>query len=305
MRFYFRLRFTLLKRQLEDAGLPAWVGLLFALACYVFLAFQVQRYMTIAPFAILAIGFFAGVKLSNKQQDELLKSNFPTPTYRKIRLLEQFLPIIPLLIICMIYGFYTVFLALVLFHLLLYFFPLRLGSNKYYLSFFPHHPFEFTQGLRRFIGFYVLAYCFGGIGLAVDNPNLILASFLLIAIKVLSIYDYIEPEPYIWNYNRSPASFLAMKIARGCGQHLLLFIPLFVMLLFSPFYHQLFALAILLLFLLALGLLILIKYAIYPREKNIPEAMIFAIAVGIPIFIFFLYPYYFRKATQNLKLYLC
>ena len=48
-------------------------------------------------------------------------------------------------------------------------------------------------------------------------------------------------------------------------------------------------------------LFILVKYAAYPNEIQIPEAILIAMGISFPPLLFFLIPYFYKKSIQKLN----
>lgn len=303
MGYYFKLRLKSILRSGKDIGLPIWMlFVLFSLLFYI-LFVLCQRYPTYAPYGIIYIGWLTIYSNSNRQHISFLKTQFSHKRFLIVRLVESTVLFSPLLLITIFTYSWWTFLLLLLFILIATF------SKGFHLSTrptptpFSKKPFEFIIFFRRSWLLFILLYVIAGIGVYVSNPNLCLLVFAFTCLINAQVYSEIEQENILWNYSMKPDVYLWHKIKRGLLQAALLVIPMLIVLsLFFP-ESLLWYIAIWGATCLFLALLIMVKYAVYPRPIGIMEFYFIAVGSVIPLIIFLLYFYYFKKAIINLKQY--
>lgn len=303
MWYYFKLRLKTTVRFGKDIGLPIWISfILFSLIFFSLYSLS-QKHPTYAPYGIIYIGWVTIYSNSSTQHVNFLKTIFSYKNFITVRFLELTILLSPLLIISIFsYSWWTLLLLL----LLILISTFSKGLNLSYKSIptpFSKKPFEFIIYFRKAWLLFVLLYLVAGIGLYVSNPNLCMFILAITYLTSLQSYNEMEQENILWNYSMKPRKFLVHKIKRGILQISQLALPLLLVISFFFPENLLWHLAIWGLSCLSLILIILVKYALYPRPIGIMEFFLIAFSTFIPFFIFLLYFYYYRKANANLKRY--
>lgn len=301
MRYYFLLRIKTVKRSLKEWGLPFWLFIIFLPVLFFFLYITIRQNPNYAPFAVCYFGFSILFSSVNRNRIHFLKTLFSAEQYLKIKLVEQSIVFSPLWILCILNGLYWTSLLLALLFILSFFWQGIEFFNRSTPTPFVRHPFEFIVAFRKMWFLYLLLYFIAIIGIWVSNSTLSLVMLALIYLTSMQAYDEIEPEEILWNYTIGIRKFLFHKIKRGIWQITLLTSPLWIAL--SVFFWDqshwitlIWASANLLLI-----LLVLMKYAIYPRRINIIDSIVITSVAVLPFIIPFFYLYYYRKAYDNLK----
>jgi hypothetical protein len=169
---------------------------------------------------------------------------------------------------------------------------------------FSKKPFEFSVGFRRSYPMLFILYLLTIISIKVNNPNLAIGSVLGIMAIICSYYSKPENDFFVWIYNCSPRTFLIKKLKSGIQNTILLTSP---QILLSGFYFSDSLNQIALFYcigLIAISILILMKYAAFPNEIGIPQAIFLAIGCHLPPLLFLLFPYFYHQALKSLKKYL-
>ena len=123
-------------------------------------------------------------------------------------------------------------------------------------------------------------------------------------LALVCIFYYAKPEEkyFVWNFNRSPQSFLIEKVKTGILNFTILSLPIIATL--SIYFTDEITIT-LLLFLLCLIYLItfiLAKYAAYPNEINITQGMFLGISLVVPPILIGLIPYFYLQSVKKLNL---
>lgn len=301
MKHYLALQFKRFYRHLQSAGIHPIIGfssLLFlfvALSEMLFLKLSFAGYLY-ALFPISLVNLFGGV-----QRNDFLKSCFSTPDYRKIRLTENLIAVIPF-VIFLLYR-HEFFIAFAIF-------PIAVGLsffnqvNRFRFVIptpFQRFPFEFTRGFRQYYWLFGLCYWIAVISTIVGNFNIGVFTLLFIFISCLSFYGKPESEFYVWVHATTPTRFLLQKIKICILYASYLSLPILVLL--SIFYPEQLHIILLaeILGMLYLITVLLGKYAYFPSEINLIPGFLIAISFFLPPFLLVIIPFLFLKAKQNLQ----
>lgn len=301
MKDYFLLQYKLSNRNLSDLGINSVFAYVLGLVL-VILGSQVLFQKTVfAAFIIVFIGLSFLLKTGDVSRNEFLKTIFNKRTYVSIRILENFVIVLPFLISLILHAQLAAVALLIVFSLSLAIVSVNLYFNFTLPTPFYKWPFEFTVGFRKTWFVFPFLYALTVIAIQVDNLNLGIVSMVLVMLVVSTYYLKPENAYFVWTYISSPLNFLGMKMMIGLGYSFLLVLPVLVLLcVFFPAYIGTIVLFQLpgMVFLCAI---IMAKYAAYPHEINMPEAVIFALCIYFPPLILVTIPYYFIKAMRNLK----
>lgn len=304
MKEYFTLQFKMANRKLEAYGLEPALGYLLISAGFAGLSLFLFYKTEFAPYILMLISLALTSKLSERRRNDFLKICFVAMRYKLIRMIENFLSIIPFLIVLLYKHNYLGSLILAVISLLF-----ALSSFKTNLSFtiptpFYKKPFEFTVGFRNTFLIFPLAYILTAIAISVDNYNLGIFSLILIFLAALSFYPQPENEYFVWSFALSPKKFILEKAKTALVFTSVLSLPVILSLCFF-YYGNIYALAA---FYIG-GCLLLItvifaKYAAYPNEMNMPEGIIIALCMSFPPLLLVSAPYFYIRATTKLQRYL-
>jgi hypothetical protein len=294
----------LVQRRIADFGIRPALGMGLGSLFFVGGSILLFQRTAFAPYIYLLLMFSAIFRLSESRRNDFLATCFPHPKIRLVRLLENGFVLAPFLVFLLIHQAWLFAIAALLGSVLLSQWTFRGGNGYAIPTPFGKHPFEFAVGFRKTFWLFGLLYFVGGMGIWVDNFNLLAFSLGAIYIVSLSFHTQPEPEFYVWVFDRKPAPFLWMKIRQAFFGAWLLAMP--IALAAGIFYpHQ----VLLLLGLMMVGGLIQAtvisaKYAAFPQEMNIPEGAVLALCISMPPLLLVFAPYFFQKALRQLKTYL-
>jgi len=298
--YYFKLQFKRINRHIVDLGFNIVLG--YALVGFIFIitSFMIFEKLQFAKYLYAAIAILPAYTIGDVKRCEYLKMLFSKNTYRKVRLLENFIVCLPFITFLLYKQAYLIAVIVLILSLTLSFFN-QSGISAFVLPTpFYKKPFEFVTGFRKswfvFLGCFVLTV----IGISVENFNL--GVFALLVTQLLCLNFYIKPEPefYVWIHAFTPVEFLWHKMLIAFFHNLIISLPISVLLLFFyPNYWYVIA-VVLLLATLYLWLSILGKYAYYPMQVNLFQLFAVTFSIVIPPFLLISLPYLYMKAKQNL-----
>ncbi|MHC8950380.1 hypothetical protein [Sphingobacterium hungaricum] len=301
MKYYLNLQFQLWSRQIQETGVPVFFAGLILLGLLILLNYLFTVYPIYAPYAVALIGLQIMGFLSNHNRNEFLKTAFPTKEYYKIRAIENLLFASPFLILLVIHAEFLVATGFLILSVLMLFLKIKAFNQKAIPTPFKKKPFEFIIGFRNNWATLLILYILFSIGLSFDNFNLGLVCMALAGLSQIRNYDLTESEFYVWNYSMKPKEFLLFKLKRACIQLSAIVFPMLLALIIRYPSYGIFSLCVLLICCIAISFFITVKYAVFPRAIQIPEYLLFCIGIVLLPLAFFLFPYYFNKASQNLK----
>jgi|688.fasta_scaffold180725_2 hypothetical protein len=298
---YFLLQLRLFNRKLRDAGIHPLVVYLFGIFGLVFLAnafFSSFAYASYA-FVVFSLGMIA--PLSNVTRNEFLLIVYGAQIKKLIRLFENTVLCIPFALVLIFFNAYQEAIVLLLAGSAMALFSYKINTHFSFPVPFAAGVFEYIIGFRKTFPVFILTLILTLIAILENNMNLGLFSMGLIIFTVMGYYFKPENEYLIWIFPESPNGFLWRKTNLAIKNLFLLLFPLtFLLLCFYPSEYQL-----LLTFLLVGGCLlsaiIMIKYASFPQEMNIPEYILLSLCVYFPPLVIGVMPFFYLRAKQNLK----
>lgn len=165
---------------------------------------------------------------------------------------------------------------------------------------FSKFPFEWIRGFRRTWWLLALVLFVFVKALQVQNGNLGL--FTLVAFFGIALYYYLEPEHphFVWIFTRSPSAFVRHKIMVSFWYAtLLVFIPASCL---TYFFSEKLPFILLIYFFgqCYLILVILAKYAVFPRTLGLASAILIALCITLPPLLLVIIPFFYRKALKQL-----
>lgn len=301
MKYYFTLQRQLLVRKSHELGLNPLLGLFLVLACGIVLPFFLTPIAPRSGWILVVMAAWLVLQNSRRDKFDFLQLQFGRRRAHTLLALENgglILPILSFLVIQLLW-FQALFLAVII--ALFSWMPLRPLVQKAIPTPYSRHPFEFAAGFRRSWWIYLGLTVWIIHGWSIGNGNLAFVGICLITLTQLANYLLPEDEVFIWNFAYTPSQFLWAKIRRAVGQQLYLSIPFFAghIVCFPDR-------AWLLLLLLVVGttlfaLLISMKYARFPLELSVVEAVFFCTCIFFPPLLLVFVPMYFQRACRNLE----
>ncbi|HLT87093.1 MAG TPA: hypothetical protein VKZ57_05845 [Sphingobacterium sp.] len=304
MIYYFQLQYRIFRRQIEDMGFPLVVGLLLLASLYIALCAITIKYAQYAPLILGYISISLLYKLANPDRMDFLKNILTRQRFLTIRFAENIGCTLPFIPIAIYEREWLLVTLLVMLSIIFTVISIRRVEIRNMPTPFRSSAFEFVIFFRRLWFLLVICYTLACISIYYDNVNLPFVLLGVVMLMALGAYDIIEDEYLVWNNARSASSFIKNKIRMGCIQLSILIIPFMLLLLLFGTSMFFWAIICWISGVLLLILVILMKYAAYPRSVGITEAIACMIIVMMPLLLGAAYPYYYKKAVQNLEKYL-
>jgi len=304
MKDYFQLQYKILNRQMNELGvhpiLAYPLGVILFLLGSLFLFEKTELAVYIYPF--IAISFLSPLGESNR--NDFLKSCFSKNKYNRIRLLENTIIVLPFVLFLFFKGNFWIAITLLSGALILSILSFSQRLMSVIPTPFGKQPFEFLVGFR--LGFLVIgfAYFLTFMGVYVGNFNLGVFGLLVVIMVASSFYAKSEIPYFVWIFSSQPKQFLFQKIKTALWYVTILTIPILVSL--SAFFPKyIYLLIIFQLFgYLFLVTMLLGKYSVFPKEMNLPEAVIIAMCTVFPPLLIFPIIYFYKKSKNRLQEYL-
>ena len=301
MNYYFTLQYKMLNRHIKAFGLPPILGYVLAIIGFIGLSIYLF-YKT--KFAVYIYPFFAIstlTLLSESRRNDFLKTCFTASNYYKVRCLENGLVILPFLLFLGYKAEWLMILGLVLIALVMGRFSFNHQLNQTIPTPFYHYPFEFLVGFRKALVFIFFAFFLTYMSISVGNFNLGVFALLLVIGTCFAFYTTPDSQYYVWIFSTRAKGFLFQKGSVALGYTTLLALP--ILLSLSFFFPKNLGIlwGIHLLGLLYLWVIILGKYAAFPKSMNLPETLLITLSIFFPPFLLFLIPYFYKKAIRQLN----
>ncbi len=301
MYYYFQLQLRMLKRQIVDFGLHPVAGLLLAPLVFVGLSFYFFVKMPEAAWLYAVLGLVSISQLSNIDRTSFLRLCFSRRDFYRIRLVENALALAPFVLFLCCKQQWMPALGLLL-----------VGMSVAILSFgkrwsftlptpFFTHPFEYLTGFRSYWLLLAAAYVLAGIAVSVHNFNLGLFALLVLLLSGMTFYSVVEQVQFVWIFSVSPRRFLWYKIRVMLVQTAVLCAPVLLVLSYFFLNYWYVVWVVFLFGLLLILLAILAKYATFPKNMSLPQAIIVGISVALPPMLLLILPLFYRRAILSLK----
>ena len=306
MKEYFKLQYLMIRRKLSDDSRPI-VGYLLALfISLVFVGVSVLLLSSksiYAPYIYAFASLFFISKLSEIRRNDFLKICFGNELYRKVRILENLIVILPFVIFFIYKQHFYLTIFLIAITVLMALLSFKATYDITIPTPFYKKPFEFTVGFRNSFFMFFIGYGLAIIAVKADNFNLGVFALGLIFLTTLSYYLKPENEYFVWSYSCRPAKFLFIKIKTALLFSFYLCLPILILLSVFYFEHISVLLACTFLMFLYLTTFILAKYSAYPEEIGITQAIMYAIGLFPPMLVVII-PLFASQSVNKLKEYL-
>lgn len=301
MKEYFLLQYQLNGRKLSINGCPTLVTyLLILLGIWGFSIFLFYK-TSFAAYLLVFVALSMMLKLSDARRNDFLKTLFELRKRKIIRTLENGIIALPFIAIMLFKMAFLPAIILLVAAPLLAIVEIKTPSGFTLPTPFGKSPFEFTVGFRNTYFIFPIAYALSIISIYAENANLGLFSILLIFLTTYSYFSKPEHEYFVWIHALTPKQFLAQKIKRAFLKTSALLLPIIILLLIvTP--HQVYPIIAIVTVGFAFQItIILAKYAAFPREMMLPEAILIAVCVSFPPLLLGVIPYFYKKSIQNLS----
>ncbi len=301
MKEYFRLQYRMINRRLKDAGVEPLLAYIILIVAFIGLSAYLFHKTEFAGYIYVLFPLMLAGKLSESRRTEFIKLCFGDRKLKEIRILENLIIATPFLIFLIYKQLFVLALVLVILTTLLALANFRTPVSVTIPTPFSKTPFEFTTGFRNSFYLIFAAYALTIIAVSVGNFNLGIFSMLLVFAITLGYYAKPENPYYVWSFSLSPKMFLIHKIKTATLFSSLLALP--VALILAIFFPG--KIEFMLLFFLVgwafLVCMIVSKYAAYPDELNLMQAILMSLCVWFPPLLIVLIPYLFFKSQNRLS----
>jgi hypothetical protein len=301
MLYYLILQAKRIYRYIGEAGVHPLVGLLIIFS--VFLGFSIYLFENHGSAAWIFSGFalYLVFSMGNQQHRVWMQGLFSKRDLLLLRGFENLLVTLPFLSILSWKGFFLQAGVVGLAAILLSLFDYLPRLQKVIPTPFKKIPFENIQGFRKTVGLILIAYFVCWQGIRVENFNLSLATSLFMYFLVMGFYYQPEKRVLVWIFACSPSLFLLKKIRFALQAVLFLNIPILIALLFYYPQNVWLILGLQALGLIYLAAFLLARYAAYPQEMGIPQALLFVFSFWFPPMLLIIIPIFYRRAIQSLQ----
>ena len=301
LRHYFGLQKRLLDRWIKDIGLPVWAGLTLGIAAFVSGNLLLFYKTSLAPYLLMVAAAMLLTMFGRPEKIKFLKATYPELVFRKIRLVECLVPTLPfLLVLGVVQAFIP--MALLLFFAIWMAFTEGVRRNTFPLPTpFGNKPFEFLVGFRQTFVWLLAVHGLLAVGLVVDNVNLSLFSLALVFATTLLYYGQPEERYWVWLHTDRAKDFLWQKLKTAWQQSIVLAAPNALILIgFYPAYWYI-VLAIIVIGMICLSCFVLGKYINYPQTMTVAQSIVLGLGLFMPLLLFWLLPFFYRKSVLKLK----
>jgi len=307
---FLKIRIKQSFRSLSEIGLFRTIIVLFLLSLLFLWIFSLLAQQSSLHW--VAFFYFAVILIIHVKRGDILFLKTHFINFKFVLFVEYFFLTIPLLLGLIYYGNYFVALAVFVAISLLLSFEIKIKKrswNSLLQRLIPDSCFEWKAGVRRFFIPLILIWTSAAIFSFFVGTVPILVYIL--GFIILSFNEKCEPIQMILLYEKSPKSFLVMKMKT----QLLLFsiITLPLIFLFLIFHIQLWYIPVAE-FVVLLSLVVyvtLLKYSFYAPNQQPAATQVFVIIGSLGLVMPFFIPLiwvlsirFYLKATKNLKHYL-
>jgi hypothetical protein len=301
LKYYFKLQYWRIKRDLTGFGINPYAGLLLYLCSFIVVSILIFKKISLAPYVYPFIALLWIYSFGDEIRNQALQLIFPRKKYHKIRLVENLAGAFPFVCVLVIKNQSIQALLLLVFSGILSSSNSVNHSGIRIPSPFSKYPYEFTIGFRR-LWFVILAvYIIGFISVYYQNFNLGMSCLLGIFLICLSFYSHLDPVFYVWIHAQSPENFLKRKIRTALiysfWLSLMTLIPMCVF--FTAWIDKI-------MIVWAIGLLYMIPgllavYVNYPMSMTLSHRFQFYFGIVFPPLFLLVVPNFYFQAINRLK----
>lgn len=301
MNYYFKLQYKRLKRKIEAFGIPLLLALILMLLFFAGASTYLFYATDFAAWIYVVLAFSVCLKLGEKHRNEQLEIIFKANDYQKIRISENLLVALPFVLFLVAELAFLAAFLLVLLAVALAFWATKQRLHFVLPTPFKKWPFEYIVGFRKTLWLLVLLYFVLLKAIQVDNFNLAIVT--LGASFLLGMSYYLKPEKvyFVWIYAADSKQFLYQKIKQGLLAASILSAPMLLLLGLFFQQHIMVVLLVQLLGYIFLISMILAKYSAFPKEINLPQAILYALSLSFPPLLLIVIPIFYKQAKARLN----
>ena len=301
MQLYFNAQYLRLIRKLRALGFHPLIALVGGFFLIGFLVKYVYWKSAHAGIILLVFSLLLQSKLNDPNKLLFKKYCFNNADYFRIKIVEQLLCTLPIILILIIFGDIQLIPFTLIGGLFLAAIDQNIINTRQLPSPFFHRPFEYSRGFRKYLAAHLFSLFLLTMGLLVDNYNLAYASIILLIFIIISFYYVPEPVSYVSIYNRNSTSFLHHKLKVGIFYGSCLIGPSIIIL--SVFYVEniIWILLLLPLMVLYISNMICAKYSCYPANLHLPIELLLITSFLIPPIQLMTIPFFYQKSKRQLN----
>ncbi|SEL92582.1 hypothetical protein SAMN04487910_3607 [Aquimarina amphilecti] len=302
MKYYYQLQCKRLYRSFKDFGTEPIIGFPIIIGLFYWLSLSFFNQVPYASYVYVLLSTVFIYAFNTSGHNEFIKQHFSTSNFRKIKLLNSLIGVMPFVVFSLYKACYIeVFLIFVLALLTSW------GRKRNKVSLiiptpFNKQPWEFIIGFRKTFWLFFLIYALVIVAIVKGNFNLGLFSIVAIFFICSTYYLKKDPEFYIWIYAMNSKEFLKYKVVTALWYSFILTIPICISL--SLFYAD--QIHVILLFLILgwvyLIMYVFMKYAFQSQGLEIMQGVIGVLCILFPPLMVITLPYFYNKALNNLDL---
>ena len=301
MKYYFTLQIKFFNRHVKANDIHPAFAYTFLLAAFIFISVYLFNQTEYAPYIYFVMPVPIWSWLSASKRNKFLKTSFTHKSYQKLRALENLIIAFPFATFLAFKNHYLASFAITVIAIIFSLFQVKKQGNFTIPTPFYKYPFEFTSGFRRNFFFIIIAWMLTGIGITVNNFNLSIFGLVLTILNCLSFYTLPENKFLVWIFSKSPNQFLFHKIKIAFWYTLILSAPILTGLLI--FFPEKF---LIILAFEGIGFPIVCvsllgKYAVYPSDFNLPQAMAIAFSILFPPLMVVILPFLYWLSLKKLN----
>jgi hypothetical protein len=299
--YYFKLQYLRFTRKCEELQVQPFLVVALSAVIFAILSAYVFYKTTYANWLYPLIALAAVAQLTSKNNYEDLRMIFINKGYQILRVFKAFLIAVPFVLYLLYETLWLQAAIVLILSLLQGLILVRSSSNFKIPTPFKKWPFEFVVGFRKSILLFALLYFLIFKAIQVGNPNLGYASLGFIFLLSMSFYAIPEDELFVWINANHPKAFLLgkIKIAIICSSIVAFPALLALVISFPTFYIA--GISIMIAGYVYLSTILLAKYAAFPKEMNLPQALILGFSFIFPPMLFYSIPTFYRKAVRQLQ----
>ena len=298
---YFQLQFKMINRKLIDFGLNPIIGFLILLISFIGLSIYLFSKTEFAQYVFILIALSLVSKLSEPKRNDFLKFYFKDIEYRKLRMTENTIVVLPFIIFLVYQQLFISVIILAILSMLMALLNFSRSFNYTIPTLFYKKPFEFTVGFRNTFYLYLFAYFLTFMSASVGNFNLGIFALLMVFLISISFYSKLENEYYIWIFKDTPKKFLLKKIRTAFVYSTILSLPIIIVLGIFFINEANTLLLSLLLGYAYIITMILAKYSAYPNEMNLPQGILIGISLLFPPILIGIIPFFYLQSVKRLN----
>lgn len=302
LRYYFELQILRLNRWFKEIGVNHILGYILAGLLFIGLSEFLFIKTDYAQWIYVLFGISWLLNLGEANRNNFLISIYSNKDYRKVRIIENGISILPFTFYLIYEKNYLIAIGLFLLSFIFATFkPKKFGGSTTIPTPFKRFPFEFIIGFRKSMLFLLLICFLTYKSIEVNNFNLGLFAIGLLFFTTMSYYAKPEEKFFVWMYSVDSRPFLRTKIKTALWCATILTTPILIALMIAYPTGWLIIIGTQVMGYLFLIAMVLAKYSAFPKEINIPQAILLGLSILFLPMILFTIPIFYKQSIKRLK----